>query len=304
MTPVEVTSGVVRLPFLTVNAYLVGEPGGPWAVVDTGMTNAFEAIVAAAAERYGKEARPAGIYLTHGHPDHVGSALALAVYWDVPIYVHTMEMPYLTGKSDYPPLDPTMGGPTGLLARFLNAKAPDLSGYIQTLPEGELPGMPGWEWVPTLGHSPGHVSYFRRAGRVLLAGDACGTIDMDHWDRIIKGRVILSHPASAFTPDWGNARKSMKRLAKLLPNIVACGHGVPMSGANVGPLLESVAEEFIIPLKGRYVSDPARFDENGVTFLPPAPPDPLPRRIAVVSALAAAAGVALYLWRKQKGKLG
>src|SRR5919107_1012291 len=59
-------------------------------------------------------ARPAAVVLTHGHFDHVGSLEALLEAWDVPIYAHPLERPYLTGVSPYPPPDPLVGG--GMMA--------------------------------------------------------------------------------------------------------------------------------------------------------------------------------------------
>jgi glyoxylase-like metal-dependent hydrolase (beta-lactamase superfamily II) len=63
---VEVTQGVTRLDLGIVNAYLLGEAGGPWILVDTGTPGNAERIRAAAQERIGAEARPEAIVLTHG----------------------------------------------------------------------------------------------------------------------------------------------------------------------------------------------------------------------------------------------
>lgn len=290
--------GVYRIAFMEVNAYLVGEPGGPWAVVDTGTPGKFEAIRAAAAERFGKASRPEAIYLTHGHPDHVGSALDLATYWDVPVYAHRMELPYITGKSEYPPLDPTTGGAIAILGRFLKIPTVNLGDTVGPLPEGDLPGLPGWQAVESPGHAPGHVAFFRAADRTLLAGDACATVDLDKFEAVLTNAQKLVRPGSPGTPNWVLARKSLKRLAELRPLTVACGHGIPMSGPEMPEKLKSVAEEFIIPLKGRYVSDPARWDENGVTYLPPAPTDNLPKKAAVVLGAAAAFGIGIFLARR------
>jgi len=38
--------------------------------------------------------------MTHGHFDHVGGLKHLAREWDVPIYAHELEMPYLNGRAD------------------------------------------------------------------------------------------------------------------------------------------------------------------------------------------------------------
>ena len=38
--------------------------------------------------------------------------------------------------------------------------------------DGSIPNMPGWQWIHTPGHSPGHISLFREKDRSLIAGDA------------------------------------------------------------------------------------------------------------------------------------
>ncbi len=122
----EIAPGVARTYTSFVNAYFIGEPGGPWALVDTGLPGFSATILAAAAERYGPEARPEAIFLTHGHFDHAGNALALANHWDVPIYAHRLELPYLTGRSDYAPPDPTVGGAIAMFSRVLPYGGRDL----------------------------------------------------------------------------------------------------------------------------------------------------------------------------------
>ena len=72
------------LPISFVNVFFVGHPGGPWMLIDAGLPGRAEHIADAAEARFGGGARPEAILLTHGHFDHVGSALALAEKWDVP----------------------------------------------------------------------------------------------------------------------------------------------------------------------------------------------------------------------------
>jgi glyoxylase-like metal-dependent hydrolase (beta-lactamase superfamily II) len=64
---VEVTHGVERLALGVVNAYLVGEAGGPWVLVDAGTPGSAERIRAEVQKRFGQGARPEAIVLTHGH---------------------------------------------------------------------------------------------------------------------------------------------------------------------------------------------------------------------------------------------
>jgi glyoxylase-like metal-dependent hydrolase (beta-lactamase superfamily II) len=263
------------LPISFVNVFFVGHPGGPWVLIDTGIPGRAEQIAAAAEARFGGGARPEAIVLTHGHFDHVGSALPLAEKWDVPIYAHRREFPYLTGRSAYPPPDPTIGGAMAFLSRFIPSRPPDLSSRLRELPN-ELSIMPGWERIATPGHSPGHVSFFRSSDRILLDGDAFATMNMDSWTGLLTGRRELARAGAPFNYDWDQTRASLEKLASLRPNVVACGHGIPMRDPDLATKLEEFAENFRPPRHGRYVRKPARVDEDGVVSLPPAPFDPVP----------------------------
>ncbi|MEC9482637.1 MAG: MBL fold metallo-hydrolase, partial [Halomonas sp.] len=140
----EVLPDVAGLTVQIVNVYFVGEPGhDDWVLVDAGMPHARDIIASAAQQRFGDVSRPSAIVLTHGHFDHVGSVVELADYWDVPVYAHPRELPYLTGERHYP--DPDTRAEGGLLAK-LSGVFPttpvDLRPRIQPLPEdGSVPGM-------------------------------------------------------------------------------------------------------------------------------------------------------------------
>ena len=277
-------------PISFVNAYFVGHSGGSWVLIDAGLPGRAAQIFDAAEARFGAGSRPEAIYLTHGHFDHAGSALQLAERWNVPIFAHRMELPYLTGRSDYPPADPTVGGAMAFLSRFISRRARDLGERVRELPSGPLQGLDGWEWIATPGHSPGHVSFFRRADQVLLAGDAFATMNMDSWIGLVSGRKQLARAGAPFNMDWQATRESVKRLAELRPNVVGCGHGIPMANGALAERLERLANKFRPPRRGRYVAGPAVVDETGVLALPPAPFDPVP--LATAAALLAA-GIAL-----------
>jgi len=278
------------LPISFVNAYFIGRPGSAWVLIDTGVPGRAAQIFDAAEARFGAGSRPEAIYLTHGHSDHAGSALQLAETWDVPIYAHPMELPYLTGRSAYPPPDPTVGGAIAFLSRFMPSGPRHLEDRIQPLPEGELQGPPGWQWIATPGHSPGHVAFFRSSDRVLLAGDAFATMNMDSWLGLVSGKKELARAGAPFAMDWSATRRSVAKLADLRPNVAGCGHGIPMSEGALPDRLQRFANRFRAPRRGRYVAMPAEVDEGGVVALPPAPFDPVP--LATAAALLIA-GVAL-----------
>ena len=132
-----------------VNVFFYGEPRAGdrnWVLVDAGLYGSAGRIERVAAERFGEGARPAAIVLTHGHFDHVGALRTLCEKWDVPVYAHELEIPYITGRSAYPPPDPTVGG--GAMARMaaLYPKRPiDIGHRALALPDDRtVPGMPGW----------------------------------------------------------------------------------------------------------------------------------------------------------------
>src|SRR2546430_14769453 len=107
----EVAPGLSRIAHRIVNTYLVSDAeSGTWVLIDAGLPTSARRIFKIAEQRFGRKTRPAAIILTHGHFDHVGSLRKLLKRWDVPVYAHPLELPYLTGKSDYPPPDPRVGG--------------------------------------------------------------------------------------------------------------------------------------------------------------------------------------------------
>lgn len=264
------------LPVSFVNVYFIGRPGGGWTLVDAGLPGAAARIREAAEARFGAGARPECIVLTHGHFDHAGSAFELAEQWDVPIYAHRLELPYLTGRSDYPPPDPTTGGAIGFLSRFMPSRARDLGSRIRELQTSEVPGVSGWKWLATPGHSPGHISLFRASDRVLLAGDAFATMNMESWSGLLMGRQRLWRAGAPFNTDWSATHASVKELAALRPNVAACGHGIPRADSDLPTRVELFAKRFRSPNYGRYVNEAAQVNENGVVSLPPAPFDPVP----------------------------
>ena len=278
------------LPISFVNVYFIGRAGGPWVLIDSGLPGRASQILAAAAARFGATEKPEAILLTHGHFDHAGSAGDLADAWDVPIYAHPLELPYLTGRSPYPPPDPTVGGAIAFLSRFMPSGSYAFGDRVRPLKSKELPGLPDWEWMATPGHSPGHVSFFRAADRVLLAGDAFATMDMDSWPGLVTGKQVLARAGAPFNCDWEATRESVRALEKLRPNVAGCGHGIPMTDAALAGRLERFAARFRGPRHGRYVRRAARTDERGIVSLPRAPFDPVP--FATAASLLVA-GVAL-----------
>jgi glyoxylase-like metal-dependent hydrolase (beta-lactamase superfamily II) len=290
----QVADGVWGLKDIFVNVYFVSTDNG-WVLIDAGLKSAYEKVKSVARQLFPESACPQGIVLTHGHFDHTGSLEKLVAEWNVPVYAHHLELPYLTGKSAYPPADSSVGG--GLMsaiADFLPNHPIDLSGTVKSLPfSGEIPVLPDWRYIHTPGHSPGHISLWREKDKVMIVGDAFVTTKQESVLASLTQLKILSGPPKYFTCDWLHAKRSVETLAALKPEIVATGHGQPMRGQQMQQQLMRLAADFdsrAVPAHGRYVTDPAVTNEYGIVSLP-AKGLGMPERIAIGAGFVALAGL-------------
>lgn len=266
----EIAGDLAYRRLILVNVIFCGNPGAGdrgWVLIDAGVVGTKALIQSAANARFGDGARPSAIVLTHGHFDHVGALADLAEEWDAPVYAHPIEHPYLTGEAAYPPGDPSVGG--GLMAG-LSALYPtgpiDVSPRLHALPaDGTVPGMGGWRWIHTPGHSPGHVSLWRQADRTLIAGDAFVTTAQESAYATAVQSPEMHGPPRYFTIDWESARTSVEALAALAPDLVITGHGRAMQGPAMTEALGALARDFAriaVPKQGLYVDRPSRADDR------------------------------------------
>ena len=294
----EVAAGVWGMKIVFVNIYMVSKGGDSreWVLIDAGVPGSTKKIIRMATQLFGKNSPPSAIVLTHGHFDHIGSIKDLLKYWDVPVYAHHLELPYLTGKSAYPPPDPSVGG--GLISSlsWTFPRGPiNLKRKVKALPEnGTIPVLQDWKFLHTPGHAPGHISLFRESDRTLIVGDAFVTVKQESAFASLTQKKQLSGPPKYFTNNWVEAEKSVRILADLEPKLAATGHGVIMKGEELKQGLKDLIAAFqekAVPKHGRYVNDPAITNDEGVQYLPPKPFDPL--LSASVFALAALAAYTL-----------
>lgn len=276
-------------------------------MVDAGMRWSAPNIKKVVTDLFGEGNKPSAIILTHGHFDHVGALRTLLQEWDVPVYAHTMELPYLTGQSSYPPPDPNVGGGMMASLSFLYPKGPiDIREYIRPLPDdNSVPGLPEWKYIHTPGHSPGHISLFRESDKVLIAGDAFVTTKVESAVHALTYMKHFSGPPRYFTCNWASAKLSVLKLAALDPEVVATGHGAPMRGSEMRNQLGVLSrhfDELAVPTTGRYVSEPAVTNESGVVFLP-REQEVIPTSVKVLAASAVIISLGFLLYNQTRKQL-
>ena len=228
--------------------------GSSWALVDAGWAKDGPSIKRAAESVFGADTPPVSILLTHVHPDHAGSALELARIWECPVYMHPDELPIANGDlaamTKYAgPLDhwvvlPLMRamGRRRREAMLARSSLSDVSRPFE--PGAGVPGLPGWECIPTPGHTPGHVSFFRASDGVLVTGDAVVTLRLNSLAGLLLGRQGLSGPPRYTSWSWRAAKESVAKLARLEPNVLAGGHGTHLTGPGTAGVVRAFADRF------------------------------------------------------------
>lgn len=257
----EVMPDILVLQSTIVNACVVGDPtskSNKWVLIDTGLENSAEFILESTEKRFGKNNPPQEIILTHGHFDHVGSVITLANHWDVSVYINQLELPYITGKKDYPAADPTVDeGMVAKMSPTFPHKSIDIGQRAKALPsDGSIPGMPDWKWIPTPGHTEGHISLFRENDRTLIVGDAFCTVKQESLMSVLSQSEEISGPPKYLTTDWKAAEASVKRLQQIKPMLAIPSHGKPMKGNELSQHLELLTHHFkeiAKPEEGRFV---------------------------------------------------
>ena len=244
-----------------VNVVFLGKPGdGNWILIDAGMPKSAKNILAAVEKRFGKQSKPAAILLTHGHFDHVGGLVDLIEEWQVPVYAHPLEFPFLTGEKSYPKPDPSVeGGTLAKISFFYPTEPINIKSVLQPLPaDHSVPNMPDWSWIHTPGHSKGHVSFWREKDKALIAGDAFITVKQDSLYKVLVQKKEVQGPPRYLTPDWDAAYESVKKLGNLDPALAITGHGSAMKGKELETGLKNLIENFrdiAIPDHGKYTHE-------------------------------------------------
>ncbi|HEO8419077.1 MBL fold metallo-hydrolase [Niallia sp. FSL W8-0635] len=229
----------------------LGSTKKDWVLVDTGVPYSAPFILKNTKKLF-NEKKPLAIILTHAHFDHIGALQTLVHEWNVPVYIHEKEIPYLESKKKYPPPTPFKEkGMMSFLSPFYPRDGIDFHSRIKPISsEHSLAFLEGWEWIYTPGHTNGHISLFREKDRLLLAGDALITVKQESLFAVLTQEKEIHGPPAYFTPDVETSIISIKKLLALDPQILYTGHGVPMYGKEIregiSDLLYQHSEEAVV----------------------------------------------------------
>jgi glyoxylase-like metal-dependent hydrolase (beta-lactamase superfamily II) len=210
-----------RASYLTCS-YMV-QRRGAITLVDAGMSS-DGADVRAGLDYLGAHPRDIrAILLTHWHNDHSAGAQAAHSLSSAPVYYHSADEAYFTGKT----------GPRGIrrwiselipewgvlvLAKGLLGEATPRAVQAQHFVHDGQVLFEEFVVVATPGHTEGHVSYFYTPDAALFAGDALA---------VIGGRIrFMARPV---TLNEGAARRSLAKCLELRPKLVCPGHREPLT---------------------------------------------------------------------------
>jgi len=234
----QITKNVTGYRTLIANIVYISGLGSEkkdWVLVDAGVPFTATFILNHAKKMFGSR-KPLAIILTHAHFDHIGALEELIKEWDVPIYIHEKEIPYLIGDKAY--LPPTPLRVKGMMS-FLSPVYPrdgikNLHATINPLSTKiEIPMLKGWKWIHTPGHTEGHISLFREEDSLLLAGDALITVKQESMLAVLTQRKAIHGPPAYFTPNREEAFDSIEKLMQMNPQILYTGHGKAMYGNEI-----------------------------------------------------------------------
>ncbi|WP_405851974.1 MBL fold metallo-hydrolase [Streptomyces sp. NBC_00090] len=166
------------------------------------------------------------IVLTHCHPDHVGAARELADRHGAEILAHRLDAPVIRGEAPVPEPD-LLDWELPLYEHGMTVPEAPPTRVDREVEDGEELGFgDGAVVVHTPGHTPGSLAVHLPRHGVLFTGDTVAAV---------QGVTF-----GVFHVDRALAMDSMRRLAKLAPSVLCCGHGAPVTSDTAARLAAAV----------------------------------------------------------------
>ena len=213
----RVIKGVHMVPMGMANAFLIEGDDG-LTLIDAGFPHKEATLFGAIRALNRSPDQLKHLILTHGHPDHFGSAAAIVRQTGAKTYMHPFDIPLAETGGPFRPIKPAPGLLAPVLCKVFFRPNERLEPVTidQALIAGEtLPIAGGIEIIHTPGHCAGQVALLWRPGRMLFAADACSNL------------IGLGDPIGF--EDLQEGRTSQRKLTGLSFDAAGFGHGGPIA---------------------------------------------------------------------------
>lgn len=200
---------IAEIRLTRVKAHLVLEP--ELSLIDCGYAGSADRISRAITGLGRSVGDLRRVLVTHGHPDHAGSARELAA-GGATILIHPADAERLAITWRDVARRPSRG-------HLFAAMTPEPPA-VQHIGDGDvLPVLGGLRVIHTPGHTPGSVCLYGARDRILFVGD-----------NLQRRFGRLSYASSLYSDDYAQARRSMARLLDFDIDTIVFGHFAPLVG--------------------------------------------------------------------------
>ena len=191
----------------------VVEKDNNYFLIDSGLAKLLPRMAEFVVRNFYDKERISGVFLTHGHSDHIGGIQSLKILLpDLPIVINSKEIPFISGEKPYPgreKLEPIIFEKKNFIV-------------LETLEANELIEKAGLTAIYSPGHSPGHTCYYHADDNLLIGGDLLTT----------NRAGVLSAPMKEYTADMPEALETAHSVLKEYSQaILSVAHGGEVKNA-------------------------------------------------------------------------
>lgn len=239
-----------------IGTAVIGEAGGPLALVDCGPESVFPNTIAGLRAAGLRPEDVTHVFVTHIHFDHAGAAWRWAEDYGATVCVHPRGAPHLA--------DPTrlLASATMIfgdqMGRLWGDMRPVRADKLRVVNDGEIVEAAGrpFQALDTPGHAQHHHAWWLAAERTLFAGDMMGVvidggpclppcpppdINLEQWFASLQ-KIMALRPARAFLTHFGEIDDPVKRLNELAERLLDWAEWIAEE------LKIGLPEEKIVPL--------------------------------------------------------